>query len=68
MTVAEHPIDPIVGKTVRHAEWLDRGSDDSLELVFTDGTTLTLTSWDYEGYRSGISVDWGIDQPKAATP
>lgn len=29
-------------------------SDDNIKFTFTDGTTLELASWDYEGYSSGI--------------
>lgn len=28
--------------------------DDNIVITFTDGTILKLSSWDYEGYRSGI--------------
>ena len=29
-------------------------SDDNIKFTFTDGTTLELASWDYEGYQSGM--------------
>jgi len=28
--------------------------DDNIKITFTDGTVLKLSSWDFEGYRSGI--------------
>lgn len=30
-------------------------TDENIVITFTDGTQLTLASWDYEGYSSGIA-------------
>ena len=31
--------------------------DDNIVITFTDGSVLSLASWDYEGYSSGIDFE-----------
>lgn len=52
----------IEGKTIKKIEQPDavtidsyESMDDNIVIEFTDGSILTLASWDYEGYSSGIS-------------
>lgn len=30
---------------------------EAINIRFTDGTSLKITSWDYEGYRSGFEIE-----------
>lgn len=59
----------VVGKTIQTVKFPDSyqfksekqptGDDDIIQFTFTDGTVLTLASWDYEGYVSGIDFEIG---------
>jgi len=46
----------IIGKTIESVEYGDDDSDETLTLTFTDGTTFSVTSWDHEGFTSGLYV------------
>jgi hypothetical protein len=46
----------IVGKTIASVDVFSDSNDDEITIHFTDGTSLKLTSWDYEGYSSGINL------------
>lgn len=38
-------------------EYKSTRRDDNIVITFTDRTVLKLSSWDYEGYSSGISKE-----------
>ena len=54
----------LIGKTIKviEKELFDDGypSSEEITIFFTDGTELTLTSWDSESYSSGIrdEIKW----------
>ena len=52
-------LEQLIGKTIKviEKELFDDGypSSEEITIFFTDGTELTLTSWDYESYSSGIN-------------
>lgn len=48
-------LDKAVGKTIASTEaGRADGTDEYITFHFTDGSSLRLRSWDYEGYSSGI--------------
>jgi len=52
-------LEQLIGKTIKVIEKElfddDYPSSEEITIFFTDGTELTLTSWDSESYSSGIN-------------
>jgi hypothetical protein len=46
----------MVGKTVEGVELFEAGTDSGLLLRFSDGSAVSVISWDCEGYSSGLYV------------
>jgi hypothetical protein len=51
----------IIGKTIasltkRSSYSIDDGKHEIVRIMFTDGTSLKIQSWDYEGYKSGVDL------------
>lgn len=44
------------GKTVQTVAFGEGYGPPVIRLAFTDGSTVELESWDYEGYSSGIYI------------
>lgn len=52
----------LIGKTIESISKRDKNGEhgESYEVMhirFTDGTTLKITSWDYESYKSGLKIE-----------
>lgn len=55
----------LVGKEITDVSIEDVGTDELIILRLKDGSAVTLVSWDYEGYSSGIYIFKG-EPPKEA--
>lgn len=53
---ARDELHTLKGRVVASAEVTQSGNDEAITVTFADGSQLRVTSWDYEGYDSGLYV------------
>lgn len=44
-------------KSITKRRVITTNNCEAINIKFTDGTSLKITSWDYEGYRSGFEIE-----------
>lgn len=47
----------LIGKTIKNIVWKQIDNDEIIIIIFTDNTKLTIKSWDYESYKSGLNIN-----------
>lgn len=49
-------LERIVGKTVKSVDLRNVDTDRIVSIKFTDGSSISIRSWDYEGFSSGLTI------------